>query len=66
MQYQEWSEGVVLYHAKERTLQTDNFQMRYLTFGQGMKPLVLIQGLNTRGIEGAADGLAWMYRMFAK
>ena len=55
-----------MYHAKERLLQTDRMQMWYLTFGDGTKPLVMLQGLNTRGIRGAANGLAWMYRKFAK
>ena len=55
-----------MYHAKEQLLKTDRMQMWYLTFGSGTKPLVLLQGLNTRGIRGAANGLAWMYRRFAK
>ena len=37
-----------------------------ITFGCGSKPLILIQGLNTRGIRGASAGLAYMYRIFAK
>ena len=55
-----------MYHAKEQLLKTDRMQMWYLTFGSGTKPLVMLQGLNTRGIRGAANGLAWMYRKFAK
>ena len=38
----------------------------YITFGSGTKPMVMIQGLQTRGIKGAAGSLAYMYRMFAK
>ena len=38
----------------------------YITFGKGKKNLVMIQGLNTRGIEGAKASLAFMYRIFAK
>ena len=49
-----------MYHAKEQLLKTDRMQMWYLTFGSGTKPLVMLQGLNTRGIRGAANGLAWM------
>lgn len=37
-----------------------------ITFGKGRKSLILIQGLNTRGIRGAAVSLAWMYRIFAE
>lgn len=51
----------MLYHARERRLCLDGRQ-----FGRGARPLVLLQGLNTRGIRGAALPLAWMYRMFAK
>ena len=56
----------MIYQAKERMLTAQDMQMRYLTFGQGSKPLVMIQGLNTRNIKGAALPLAWMYRSFAK
>ena len=56
----------MIYNAKEHTLQLHDTQMDYLTFGKGDKPLVMIQGLNTRGIKGAADSLAYMYRIFAK
>ncbi|MBR4291162.1 MAG: alpha/beta hydrolase [Oscillospiraceae bacterium] len=40
--------------------------MNYITFGTGTKPLVMIQGLNTRSIKGAGASLAFMYRIFAK
>jgi len=56
----------MLYHAKERMLNIGDVQMRYITFGTGKKPLIMIQGLNTNGIHGAADSLAWLYRLFAK
>lgn len=41
-------------------------QIDYITFGKGPKSLIMIQGLNTRGIKGAAVSLAYMYRMFAR
>ncbi len=41
-------------------------QIDYITFGRGSKSLIMIQGLNTRGIRGSAVMLAWMYRIFAK
>ena len=56
----------MIYHAKEYRLKIHNRQMDYITFGNGTKPLIMIQGLNTRGIKGAAVSLAYMYRIFAK
>ena len=38
----------------------------YISFGNGPKSLVMIQGLNTNGIKGATIALAYMYRIFAK
>ena len=55
-----------MYNAKELKLNVQNMQLDYITFGNGTKPLVMIQGLNTRGIKGAALSLAYMYRIFAK
>ena len=61
-------EGVILmmYSAKELKLKVQDWEFDYITFGNGTKPLVMIQGLNTRGIKGAALPLAYMYRIFAK
>ena len=56
----------MLYNAKEQTLTIQNIQIDYITFGNGNKPLVMIQGLNTNGIKGSAVPLAMMYRIFAK
>ena len=56
----------MLYNAKEQTLTIGNVQMDYITFGNGTKPLIMIQGLNTNGIKGAAVLLSFMYRIFAK
>ena len=56
----------MFYNAKEDTLKMDNLQMDYITFGTGAKTLIMIQGLNTNGIKGAAVSLAYMYRIFAK
>lgn len=53
-------------HVKEGVLAAGNVQMDYISFGCGAKPLVMIQGLNTRGIRGAALSLAWMYRLFTR
>ncbi|MBE6991906.1 MAG: alpha/beta hydrolase [Ruminococcaceae bacterium] len=56
----------MIYNAKELKLNVRNMHFDYITFGNGTKPLVMIQGLNTRGIKGAALSLAYMYRIFAK
>ena len=56
----------MLYNAKEQTLTIGNVQMDYITFGNGTKPLLMIQGLNTRDIKGSAVPLAMMYKIFAK
>ena len=56
----------MIYHAKELKLNLHDMEFDYITFGCGTKPLVMIQGLNTRGIQGAAMSLAYMYRIFAK
>ena len=55
----------MLYNAKEQQVKIGNMYIDYITFGRGEKPLLMIQGLNTRGIKGAADSLAYMYRIFA-
>lgn len=56
----------MIFNAKEQKLKLYNVQIDYITFGKGPKSLIMIQGLNTRGIKGAAVSLAYMYRMFAK
>ena len=56
----------MIYHVKERKLQLGATQIDYITFGSGKQPLILIQGLNTRGIHGAGPSLAYMYRIFAR
>ena len=56
----------MIYHTKEQTLKFPHMQIDYITFGIGAKPLIMIQGLNTRSIKGAGISLAYMYRIFAK
>lgn len=56
----------MLYHARESKLNIQNMQFDYITFGTGPRPLIMIQGLSTRGIRGSALSLAYMYRIFAK
>ena len=56
----------MLFNVKEGKLQIEDTQLDYITFGSGTKNLIMIQGLNTRGIKGAGMGLAFMYQIFAK
>ena len=56
----------MLYNVKEDKLYIGDAELDYITFGTGAKPLVMIQGLNTRGIKGAGLPLAYTYRLFAK
>ncbi len=56
----------MIYNAKESQLKMHDKTIDYITFGKGKKSLVMIQGLNTNGIKGAATSLAYMYRIFAK
>ncbi len=56
----------MIYNAKESQLQIHSKTIDYITFGKGKKSLIMIQGLNTNGIKGAALSLAYMYRIFAK
>jgi len=50
----------------EKVLNTGSMEMDYITFGKGSRPLVMIQGLNTRSIKGSGLMLSFMYRIFAK
>lgn len=51
---------------KEGKIKLSDTQIDYISFGRGNRPLIMIQGLNTRGIKGAGASLSLMYRMFAK
>ncbi|NLL90821.1 MAG: alpha/beta hydrolase [Ruminococcaceae bacterium] len=56
----------MFFNAEENKLNLTGLQMDYIAFGKGGKPLVMIQGLNTRGIKGTSKLLAYTYRIFAK
>ena len=56
----------MIYHSKQSTVQISDTALKYIAFGKGTRPLIMIQGLNTNGIGGAADSLAFAYRLFAK
>lgn len=56
----------MMYNAKELKLTVKGMTFDYIRFGKGEQPLIMIQGLNTRGIKGSALPLAYMYRIFAK
>ena len=55
----------MFWNAKEKSLMLGNTSIDYITFGSGKKNLIMIQGLNTRGIKGGAMSLAYMYRLFS-
>ena len=55
----------MLYGIKEFKLPLAGTELDCIRFGRGPKPLVMLQGLNTRGIRGSGLSLAWMYRCFA-
>ena len=56
----------MFYKAKELKLNICGVEFSYITFGKGKRPLVMIQGLNTREIKGMAPILAYTYRIFSK
>lgn len=56
----------MLFGVKEGKLQLSCGEVDFITFGKGKKPLIMIQGLNTRGIKGSGLGLAFMYRIFMR
>ena len=56
----------MFWNAKEQVLNIQDTQMNYITFGNGEKSLIMIQGLNTQSIKGASRSLAYMYRIFAR
>jgi len=56
----------MMYHVKEGKLNLPHFPLDYIRFGRGEKTLIMLQGLNTRGIRGSGASLAWMYRRFAR
>ncbi len=56
----------MFWNAKEQVLNIQDTQMNYITFGNGEKSLIMIQGLSTRSIKGASLSLAYMYRIFAR
>ena len=56
----------MLFNIKEDKIKLSHGEVDYIAFGNGKRPLVMIQGLNTRGIKGAGLGLAMMYRIFSR
>ena len=56
----------MLYQAKEFKLKLPDTEIDCISFGKGKTPLIMIQGLNTRGIKGASLPLALAYRIFAR
>lgn len=51
---------------KESNVNIPSGKLNYVTFGNGKKNLIIIQGLNVRDIKGAGISLAFMYKIYAK
>ena len=45
----------MIYAAKQKSVVLKDTTLQYIRFGKGARPLVMIQGLNTNGIDGAAE-----------
>ena len=58
----------MIYNAKNKTLQLDNTEMDYISFGTGKKNVILIPGLGDglRTVKGTAVPFAFMYREYTK
>ncbi len=56
----------MLYNDLESQVNIGSGTVRYIAFGTGQRPLILIPGLSLRSIHGSALPLAWSYRRFAK
>ena len=48
-----------------QTVKTDNFEMDYLKFGTGARPLVLLPGMSLKSTMGIASMVADSYKIFA-
>lgn len=57
-----------MFSAKNLTIRHKNGrdETDYVTFGTGSRPLVMLPGLNTRGVKGSSQMLSFLYRIFAK
>lgn len=55
-----------MFHVKEFRVSVSGVEMDCISFGTGTKPLIMLQGLQTKGIRGAGASLAYLYRIFAK
>lgn len=56
----------MIFNVQEHQLHLSDLQIDYITFGKGAKTLIMMQGLNTRGVRGTGFLLAYLYRIFAK
>jgi len=56
----------MLYGLIESNVNLLSGKLGYISFGNGQKNLIIIQGLNIRDIKGAGASLALMYRIFSK
>ena len=55
-----------MHKVKNHTIQIGNTEMDYITFGKGEKPLIMIPGLNLKGVKEVAGPMAYMYRIIGE
>jgi len=56
----------MLFGAIESSVTIGSGKLDYVSFGDGRKNLIIIQGLNVRDIRGAGASLALMYKIFSR
>ena len=56
----------MFYRLIESSVNIPSGRLNYVSFGNGQRNLIIIQGLNVRDIKGAGASLAIMYRLFSK
>ena len=56
----------MLFNIQEGVLELNGNRVDYAAFGDGARPMLLIQGLTLRPLKGGALPVAHMYRLFAK
>lgn len=47
-----------------KTLKTDDFEMEYVTFGEGKKPLIIVPGLSIKNALNSAATMPVIYKDF--
>lgn len=56
----------MFYNLVEDKVNIGDMSLDYISFGKGIKNLIIIQGLNVRDVKGSGASIALMYKIFAK